>query len=312
MLRNIIRKKMTIQPEQTERLLQLASRASVATAAFLLVMKFFAYGLTGSVSIMASLLDSLLDVVASVINLLAIRIALMPADKEHPFGHGKAEALAGLGQATFIASSAVFLIFQAISRLKHPEQIVALDIGFVVMFISIIVTGFLIAFQRHVIRQTNSIAIRADSMHYMTDLLTNSMIIVALIFVWWGWGWMDGIMAIVMGIYILYSAWQIIWESIHLLLDRELSEEIQQTIRESVLADKDVDAIHELKTRESGHTQFIQLHIEMDGNISLFDAHTISDRVMESLQNKFPAADILIHQDPYNDAPDQENRIVEA
>jgi len=149
-------------------------------------------------------------------------------------------------------------------------------------------------------------------MHYLTDLLTNSMIIVALIFVWWGWDWMDGAMAILMGLYILYSAWQIIWESIHLLLDRELSEEIQQTVRETVLADKDVDAIHELKTRESGHTQFIQLHIEMDGNMSLFEAHTISDRVMETLQQKFPAADILIHQDPYNDAPDQENRIVEA
>ena len=303
---------MTIEPEQRKRLLQLASRASVATAAFLLVMKLLAYWLTGSVSIMASLLDSLLDVVASIINLLAIRIALMPADKEHPFGHGKAEALAGLGQATFIAGSAVFLIIQAISRLQHPEEIVALDIGVVVMLISIVATGFLIAFQRHVIRQTNSVAIRADSMHYLTDLLTNSMIIVALIFVWWGWDWMDGAMAILMGFYILYSAWQIIWESIHLLLDRELSEEIQQTVRETVLADKDVDAIHELKTRESGHTQFIQLHIEMDGNMSLYEAHTISDRVMETLQNKFPAADILIHQDPYNDAPDQENRIVEA
>jgi len=303
---------MTIHPEQRKRLLQLASRASVATAAFLLVMKLLAYWLTGSISIMASLLDSLLDVVASIINLLAIRIALMPADKEHPFGHGKAEALAGLGQATFIAGSAVFLIFQAILRLQHPEAIIALDIGVVVMLISIVATGFLIAFQRHVIRQTNSVAIRADSMHYLTDLLTNSMIIVALIFVWWGWDWMDGAMAILMGLYILYSAWQIIWESIHLLLDRELSEEIQQTVRETVLADKDVDAIHELKTRESGHTQFIQLHIEMDGNMSLFEAHTISDRVMETLQQKFPAADILIHQDPYNDAPDQENRIVEA
>jgi len=303
---------MTIHPEQRKRLLQLASRASVATAAFLLVMKLLAYWLTGSISIMASLLDSLLDVVASIINLLAIRIALMPADKEHPFGHGKAEALAGLGQATFIAGSAVFLIFQAILRLQHPEEIIALDIGVVVMLISIVATGFLIAFQRHVIRQTNSVAIRADSMHYLTDLLTNSMIIVALIFVWWGWDWMDGAMAILMGLYILYSAWQIIWESIHLLLDRELSEEIQQTVRETVLADKDVDAIHELKTRESGHTQFIQLHIEMDGNMSLFEAHTISDRVMETLQQKFPAADILIHQDPYNDAPDQENRIVEA
>ncbi len=301
---------MPIQPEETKRLLRLASRASVATAAILLLLKLLAYWLTGSVSIMASLLDSLLDVVASVINLLAIRIALMPADKEHPFGHGKAEALAGLGQATFIAGSAVFLIIQAVSRLQNSQQIVAMDIGIVVMLISILMTGLLIAYQRHVIKLTNSVAIRADSMHYLTDLLTNAMIIVALIIVWWGWDWMDGAMAIMMGIYILYSAWQIIWESIHLLLDRELSEEIQVSIRESVLADKDVDAIHELKTRESGHTQFIQLHIEMDGNMSLFQAHTISDRIMASLQKKFPAAEILIHQDPYNDAPDQEYRII--
>jgi len=123
---------------------------------------------------------------------------------------------------------------------------------------------------------------------------------------------MDGAMAIVMGIYIMYSAWQIIWESIHLLLDRELPEDIQESIRECVLADKDVDAIHELKTRQSGHTQFIQLHIEMDGNMSLFQAHVITDKIMESLQKKFPAAEILIHQDPYNDAPDQENRIIRA
>jgi len=303
---------MALQPEETKRLLRLASRASVATAALLLIIKLLAYWLTGSVSIMASLLDSLLDMVASVINLFAIRIALTPPDKEHPFGHGKAEALAGLGQATFIAGSAVFLIIQAISRLQNPEHIEAMDIGIIVMLVSIVVTGLLIAFQRHVIRLTNSVAIRADSMHYLTDLLTNSMIIIALLFVWWGWDWMDGAMAIVMGIYIMYSAWQIIWESIHLLLDRELPEDIQESIRECVLADKDVDAIHELKTRQSGHTQFIQLHIEMDGNMSLFQAHVITDKIMESLQKKFPAAEILIHQDPYNDAPDQENRIIRA
>ena len=301
---------MSIDPAKRERLLKLASHASVATAGALLLMKLFAYWLTGSVSIMASLLDSLLDIVASVINLLAIRVALMPPDKEHPFGHGKAEALAGLGQATFIAGSAFFLMIQAVSRLQHPEEVVAMDIGIVVMFISIIVTGVLIVFQRHVIRQTNSVAIRADSMHYMTDLLTNSMVIVALVMVWWGMPWMDGAMALVMGLYILYSAWHIIWESIQLLLDRELPEEIQESIRELVLSDDDIEAVHELKTRESGHTQFIQLHLEMEGSMTLFQAHVISDRVMASLMSKFPAAEILIHQDPYNDAPDQEQRII--
>jgi len=300
---------MALQPEETKRLLKLASRASVATAAFLLLLKMLAYWMTGSVSIMASLLDSLLDAVASIINLLAIRVALMPPDKEHPFGHGKAEALAGLGQATFIAGSAFFLMIQAVNRLQHPEQVVAMDLGIAVMLISIVVTAVLIMFQRHVIKQTNSVAIRADSMHYMTDLLTNTMIIVALIMVWWGFPSMDPIMAILMGLYILYSAWQIIWESIQLLLDRELSDEIQQSIRDLALSDKDIEAIHELKTRESGHTQFIQLHLEMDGAMTLYQAHVISDRVMATLKNAFPAAEILIHQDPYNDAPDQEQRI---
>ena len=300
----------SLPPDQIKRLLTLASRASVLTAVTLLMIKAVAYWMTDSVSIMASLLDSLLDIVASVINLLAIRVALMPADKEHPFGHGKAEALAGLGQATFIAGSAVFLMVQAVDRIQNPQQIAAMDVGIIIMLISIVATGLLIALQKHVIRQTNSVAIKADSMHYMTDLLTNTMIIVALVMVWLGFSWMDPVMALLMGLYIMYSAWQIIWESIQLLLDRELSDEIQLSIRDLVLSDSEIEAIHELKTRESGHTQFIQLHLEMNGNMSLFQAHIISDRVMDSLNQAFPNAEILIHQDPYNDAPDLEQRIV--
>ncbi len=296
--------------ENTKRLLRLASTASVLVAVFLLTIKLAAYWMTDSVSIMASLLDSLLDIVASMINFFAIRVALMPADKEHPFGHGKAEAIAGLGQATFIASSAVFLMVQAFYRLQTPQEVFAMDVGIIVMIISMVATAVLIVFQRYVIKHTNSVAIRADSMHYFTDLLTNSMIIVALLMVSWGWQWMDPTMALLMGLYILYSAWQIIWESIQLLLDRELSEEIQQSIKELVLSDKDVDAIHELKTRESGHTKFIQLHIEMDGQMKLSEAHVISDRIMASLEKEFPSAEILIHQDPHNDAPDQQERII--
>ena len=301
---------MNIHPEQAKKLLTLVSRASVATAAFLLLIKVYAYWLTSSVSILASMLDSLLDIVASIINLLAIRIALMPADKEHPFGHGKAEALAGLGQATFIAGSAFFLMYQAYLRMENPHQVMAMDVGIIVMLISMVATSLLIIFQRYVIARTNSVAIRADSMHYMTDLLTNSMIILALVMVWFGYNWMDPLMALIMGIYILYSAWQIIWESIQLLLDRELSEEIQQSIRDIVLKDSDIVAIHELKTRESGLTKFIQLHLEMDGSMTLHKAHIISDRVMASLVSAFPGADILIHQDPANDAPDQSLRII--
>jgi len=301
---------MTITIDETKKLLKLASTASVLVAVFLLLIKIVAYWLTDSVSIMASLLDSLLDIVASLINFFAIRVALMPADKEHPFGHGKAEAIAGLAQATFIASSAIFLLFQAYSRLQHPAQLAVMDIGIVIMIISMVTTGLLIMLQRYVISRTNSVAIRADSMHYFTDLLTNSMIIVALLMVNSGWPWMDGAMAMLMSVYILYSAWQIIWESIQLLLDRELSEDIQQSIKNIVLSDQDVNAIHELKTREAGHTKFIQLHIEMDGTMSLNRAHVISDRIMASLLKEFPSAEILIHQDPHNDTTDPELRIL--
>jgi len=296
--------------DETKKLLKLASTASVLVALFLLIIKVVAYWLTDSVSIMASLLDSLLDIVASVINFLAIRVALMPADKEHPFGHGKAEALAGLAQATFIASSAVFLFFQAYIRLQQPTELRVMDVGVIIMMISMMTTALLIAFQRHVIKKTNSVAIRADSMHYFTDLLTNTMVILALLMVNSGWPWMDAAMAMLMSLYILYSAWQIIWESIQLLLDRELSEEIQESIKEIVLSDQDVDAIHELKTRESGHTKFIQLHIEMDGKMSLHQAHNISDRIMASLLKQFPNSEVLIHQDPHNDTCDPEMRIL--
>jgi len=295
-----------------KKLLKIASIASVVTATSLLLLKFVAYWQTDSVSIMASLLDSMLDIVASLVNLVAIRYALVPADKEHPFGHGKAEALAGLGQATFIAGSACFLMIHAGSNISNPDNLQDLDVGIIVMLISTVVTGMLIIFQRYVYRQTNSIAIKADSVHYLTDLLSNTLVILALGLVYWGLSWMDPVMAILIGIYILYSAWQIVSESIHMLLDRELDESIQEKVRALVLADPEVHAIHELKTRESGHTQFIQLHIEMDGEINLYKAHDISDRIMAILEQAFPSAEILIHQDPFNDAPDESMRITSA
>ena len=297
--------------QKHKQLLRTASIASVVTACGLLLLKVFGYWITDSVSMLASLLDSMLDIVASVVNLVAIRIALTPPDKEHPFGHGKAEALAGLGQATFIAGSACFLMIQAVNSLYEPESIAdnPLDIGILIMIISMIATLGLIIYQRYVYRRTRSIAIKADSTHYLTDLLSNSLVIAALVFVYYGVPWMDPLMAIAIGLYILYSAWQIVADSVQMLLDRELDEEIQENIRKLVFEDPDVQAIHELRTRESGHTQFIQLHIEMDAELKLREAHDISDRIMHSLQKAYPSAEILIHQDPYNDTSDESLRI---
>lgn len=297
-----------IDPDK-KRLLKIASVASVATATTLMLVKFAAYWTTDSVSILASLLDSLLDIVASLINMFAIRYALMPPDKEHPFGHGKAEALAGLGQATFIAGSACFLIIQAANGLNKPEALQQLDFGIYVMLFSTVATGALILFQRYVYTQTNSIAIKADSVHYLTDLLSNALIIVALGLVYAGLSWMDPLMAILLGLYILHSAWQIVSESVNMLLDRELEDSVQDDIKHLVLEDKDVDAIHEMKTRQSGHTPFIQLHVEMDGSMTLVQAHDIAERLMNKLQAAYPAAEIIIHMDPHNDAVDDSLRI---
>lgn len=281
------------------RLLRLATYSSTATAVLLIVAKLVAWLLTGSVSVLASLVDSLMDAGASLVNLLAVHYSLMPPDDEHRFGHGKAESLAGLAQATFIAGSALFLILQAIDRLMNPRPLESLGIGVAVIVFAIVATVALLTFQRYVIRHTGSTAIRADALHYGTDLLTNASIIVALILAGLGWPGADPIFAMVIGVYILYSAWTIGLEAFHQLMDRELSSEVQARIREIVSGHPAVRGMHGLRTRQSGRMELIQLHVELDGNIPLRDAHAVTDELDKRLLEAFPNADIIIHQDPY-------------
>jgi ferrous-iron efflux pump FieF len=302
---------MSEKTNKHERLIKFASSASLVTALSLLVLKLFAYMSSGSLSILASTLDSLLDLLASFINFIAIRYALKPADKEHPFGHGKAEALAALAQGGFILSSALYLIFQAVMQLVDPEPLSSIATSMYIMVISVVMTSGLLMLQRYVVAKTGSLAIKADSAHYLSDLLANGLVIVALILVSYGLLWVDPIIAIAVGFFILYSALQIAYEAIQLLLDRELDDQTQEKIRTIVLTDKAVHAIHELKTRQSGLTQFIQLHIEMDGKMTLREAHDIADRVHKKLLEAFPQAEVIIHQDPYNDAEGDLPRITE-
>lgn len=280
------------------RLLRLATNASVITASVLIVAKLIAWLATGSVSLLASLVDSMLDVAASIVNLLAVRYSLQPPDSDHRFGHGKAEPLAGLGQAAFIAGSAVFLVLQAVERLLRPQPLQDLSIGIGVMVFAIVATLVLVSIQRYVIKQTHSTAIRADSLHYFTDLLTNLFTIVALLLAVFGWPGMDPIFAIVIAVYILYSASQIGIESVQLLLDRELPEAEQQRIRTIAKQHPLVYGVHELRTRRSGQTYFIQLHLEFDGDRSLTEVHAASDEVYLELNKAFPGADVIIHEDP--------------
>ncbi len=287
-----------ISRAESERLLKLATRASVTTAVILIIAKLIAYWQTDSVSILASLVDSLMDAVASIINLLAVAYALAPPDEEHRYGHGKAESLAGMAQATFIAGSGLFLIVEAIQRLLNPQPIEAFNIGMGVMIFSMIATLILLSIQRHVIIRTNSSAIRADALHYKTDLFTNAAIIVALLLSQFGWLGIDPLFALAIAAYILYSSWEIGSEAVHDLLDRELPAEKRQQIVDIAKKHPDVRGMHDLRTRLSGRTEFIQMHIELDDELPLIEAHEIADQVEDEIIKAIPTADVVIHLDP--------------
>ncbi|MDO7634348.1 MAG: cation diffusion facilitator family transporter [Porticoccaceae bacterium] len=284
--------------EETAKLLRLATYASTSVAIVLIAAKLFAWAASDSVSLLATLIDSMLDAVASIINLVAVRHALTPADKEHRFGHGKAEALAGLSQSLFIAGSAGYLLIEAWQRVIQPSAVESVELGIFVMAISIAATMLLLAFQRHVIKKTNSTAIRADALHYRTDLMVNGSVIVALLLANAGWPGFDGLFAGAIAIYILFSARDIIVTSYDHLMDRELPDEDRQKIKALVMQHPKARGLHDLRSRHSGTMTFIQLHLELDDDLSLMAAHKISDEVELSILNAFPGSEILIHIDP--------------
>ncbi len=284
--------------EETAKLLRLATYASTSVAIVLIAAKLFAWAASDSVSLLATLIDSMLDAVASIINLVAVRHALTPADKEHRFGHGKAEALAGLSQSLFIAGSAGYLLIEAWQRVIQPSAVESVELGIFVMAISIVATMLLLAFQRHVIKKTNSTAIRADALHYRTDLMVNGSVIVALLLANAGWPGFDGLFAGAIAIYILFSARDIIVTSYDHLMDRELPDEDRQKIKALVMQHPKARGLHDLRSRHSGTMTFIQLHLELDDDLSLMAAHKISDEVELSILNAFPGSEILIHIDP--------------
>jgi len=281
------------------RLMRLATYASATVAILLIIAKLFAWLWTDSITILATLIDSCLDAAASLITLFAVRHALQPADKEHRFGHGKAEALAGLGQSMFITGSAAFLLLESINRLLHPKDLEVLNAGVIVMVISIILTMILIAFQQHVVRQTGSTAIAADSVHYKTDLLVNVAVIIALLLTMFGWTGFDPVFAIAIAFYILHSAWEIARGAVDQLMDKELSDKDRADIKQLATSHPEVKGVHDLRTRKAGLTNFIQFHLELDGHLTLMQAHAIADEVEAIIKEKWTDAEVIIHEDPY-------------
>ncbi len=289
----------TIEPQRAARLMRLATYASVAVASVLVVTKFGAWVMTDSVSLLSTLIDSVLDVAASALNLIAVHHALQPADDEHRFGHGKAEALAGLGQAAFISGSAAFLLIEAGERIFNPKTIDNSEIGIAVMVVAIVLTVILVAFQRYVVRKTGSLAIGADSLHYQTDVLVNASVIVSLLLVTrQGWTLADPLFAIAIAGYILWGAWRIAYGALNVLMDHELPDEDRQRIRAIAMSHPKVRDLHDLRTRSSGTQVFIQLDVEMDGDLKLRDAHAVAVQVMIELADAYPNAEVFVHQDP--------------
>jgi ferrous-iron efflux pump FieF len=288
--------------ENTERigtLMRRATYASLSVAVLLVIVKLGAWFATDSVSLLSSLIDSLLDGVASLVNLFAVRQALTPPDREHRFGHGKAEPLASLGQSAFIAGSAVLLLVQAAQHLLYPTPVTNSGVGLAVMGFAVAVTFALLAYQRYVVRHTGSLVIGVDAFHYRADLVLNMAVIVSLLLTTeLGYLAIDPLFGGAIALWIIWGAWRVANKAVVHLMDQELPDEERARIRDITLQHPKVRAVHDLKTRAAGPDSFIQLHIEMDGGIRLTEAHRISDEVEARLREAFPRAEIIIHQDP--------------
>lgn len=281
-----------------EKLLRRVTLASVGVAILLITLKLVAVISTNAISMMASLIDSTMDLFASLVTLTAVRIALQPPDEDHRFGHGKAEPLAALAQATFIAGSGAFLLLEAVQRLIRPQTVETVDLGIAVMLLSMVATGFLVLFQRHVIRVTQSTAIQADAAHYGSDFLVNAATIAALWLAQQGVHWIDPIFGAAVGGFILFSAWIVGRKALDQLMDREVLDGSEARIHAIAVSHPRVEAADHIRTRMAGRTMIIQLYIYLQNDLDLAHAHVIGDEVAEKIQEIFPGADVLIHEEP--------------
>lgn len=276
-----------------------ATFAAVSIATILVIAKAFAWWASDSITIQASLLDSLSDLFSSVINFFAVRYARKPANDEYRFGHGKAEALAGFLQSILIILSTAWIIWHAHHNHHILDEISSHSLALWVMALSTVLTLFLVAFQLYTIRRTNSIAVKADFLHYQTDALSNIAAIVALVAMkFFQISWIDTVFGIGIALFLLYGSISILKQSFNILMDRELPKSVRQKIIRIINKHPKVIDAHELRTRSAGHVDFIQVHVTLDPNLSLQDAHNIGEEVEETIKVNYPQSEILIHLDP--------------
>ncbi len=288
---------MSLSPQ---RLMRIATVASMSVAVALIGVKSVAWLVTESVSMLSSLIDSSLDLIASLVTFVAVRHALTPADADHRFGHGKAEALAGLTQAGFIAASGGGLLLTVAERIFHPHQVQNEVVGLYVSGLAVAFTLGLVLFQSYVVRMSGSMAIGADRAHYFTDLVSNVAVGLAIFLS----GTLnepliDVVVAAGVALYLMTGAWHVARQALDVLMDRELAEDERRRIVDIAKAHPEVQDVHDLRTRSAGLTKFIQLHIELDPAYKLTQAHAIGDQVEAEIQKAFPDAEIILHVDPY-------------
>ncbi|OUR63128.1 divalent metal cation transporter FieF [Colwellia sp. 39_35_sub15_T18] len=277
---------------------RLAAISSSSVALLLIVIKFYAWLVSDSSAMLASTTDSILDLFASVMNIIILRFALAPADKEHKFGHGKAESLAGLVQAAFVLGSATLLIFNGVERTLNPRVIVHSNVAIWVTMIAIALTLALVFFQRFVIKRTNSVVISADALHYQSDLLMNFGVLLAIVLSQGIWLQADGVFTVAVALYLLIGAGKIIYQSVYQLMDHEISDNERAQIKNIVLSHQHALGLHELRTRQSGAQRFIQFHLELDDSLSLLEAHSIGDEIEVKICQALAPCEVFIHHDP--------------
>ena len=276
-----------------------AAIASISAAMFLLGLKIWAAISTGSTAMLGSLADTALDLVASLATLAGVWIAAQPADDNHRFGHGKAEAIAALFQIVLISVSAIGIAARAVEQFMGQTSTSEAQDGIAVSVIAIVVTFALLAWQRHVIRKTRSVAIRTDNVHYQSDLLLNMAVIVALVLdQYLGFSWADPLFGLAIAGWLAWGAWQASTEVLEQLMDHEWPEDKKQRFLQVLAENSDISGVHDLRTRTSGHKDFVQFHIWVDARMSVRDAHRVMDDIEDRLHVEFPEVEILIHPDP--------------
>jgi len=285
--------------EARARLTRSAALASIATALLLAGMKVWAVLRTDSTAMLGSLADTSLDLIASVATLVGVWIAAMPADEEHRFGHGKAEALAAMFQVVLISLSAFGLAFRGVNQLIAGERVASADEGIVVSVIAIGATFALLAWQRHVIRRTGSLAIRTDNVHYKSDLYLNLGVIAALVLDRYaGIAGADPGFGLAIAAWLAWGAWRASSEAIDHLMDKEWPEERREQFLAVLARHPELRGVHDLRTRTSGAHDFVQFHVMVDGGMSVAEAHRVMDELEERIENEFPGVEVLIHPDP--------------